>query len=332
MSRCLLLLLALFSGSVQAHPLAPALLQLQEVQPHEYEVLWRTSTTRAGRSDVAPQLPSTCQQRGAVKQGLEEDAWVQRWQLLCPQGLGGQEIAVTGLALSRIAVILRLQLQAQDVQQVLLDRQQPKYRVPITPPASAVFPSFFQLGVEHLLLGFDHVLMVIGLVLLVRSLRMLLLTITAFTVGHSITLSLAVLGWVRVNATLMEFGIALSILWLACELVRRRTARPSLLARHPWQMALVFGLLHGLGFAGALTQIGLPQGEIPLTLLSFNLGIEAGQLMVVGVAFTVAALWRGRMGSAFAGSPMRFASMLPSYLIGTLAAFWCFERAVLLLA
>jgi hypothetical protein len=168
------------------------------------------------------------------------------------------------------------------------------------------------------------------LVLLVRSVRPLVWTITAFTLGHSVTLALATLGFVRVNPALTELGIALSILYLAFEIVRPRP--DSLFRRRPWLMALAFGLLHGLGFAGALAEVGLPQAEIPLALFAFNIGIELGQLLVVALLLAAFQLWRlmapGRVPAAFATA----AALLPAYVIGSLAAFWCIGRTVVLLA
>jgi hydrogenase/urease accessory protein HupE len=313
------------SGTAQAHPLAPALLQLREVSPNQYEVLWRTSTTRAGRSDVAPQLPAACKPLGEVRDGLEEDAWVTRWTLRCDDGLADQQIAVSGLAESRITVILRLERLQNSTTQVLLDAAQPRYRVLPATAAPAVFPAYLNLGVEHLLTGFDHLLFVVGLFLLVRRVRPLLVTVTAFTLGHSVTLSLATLGFVHVNAAVTELGIALSILMLAMELARQRGQSRSWISRKPWLMASSFGLLHGLGFAGALAGVGLPLDEIPLALLAFNVGIELGQLALIALLLLSASLWRWLLLRA--PRFQQLAPLAPAYLIGSLAAYWCFERA-----
>ena len=329
MRRLLIGVLAwLVSGAAFAHPLAPALLELREIATHEYEVLWRTSATRAGRSDVAPQLPQACRTVGDARAGLEDDAWVARWRLRCEGGLAGQHIGVRGLEASRIAVILRLQPLGGSAQQIVLDARSPALEVTQAVSAAAVFPEYFGLGVEHLLFGFDHLLFVCALFLLVRGLRPLVITVTAFTLGHSLTLSLASLGLVRVNEGAMELGIALSLLWLASELARPAGLPPSPLSRRPWLMAGGFGLLHGLGFAGALTQIGLPAGEIPLALLAFNLGIEAGQLMLIGALLMLKMLTRLRPNAAF----MPRLRGVPSYVIGTLAACWCYERVTALFA
>ena len=329
MRRTLLgMLVWLASAAASAHPLAPAMLELRETATHEYEVLWRTSATRAGRSDVAPQLPANCRHTGEPRAGLEQDAWVARWNLRCDGGLDGQRIGVRGLAESRIAVILRLQPLAGVAQQLVLDARTPGYEMKPAAPAVSVLPAYFSLGVGHLLFGFDHLLFVCGLFLLVRGLRALVITVTAFTLGHSLTLSLASLGLVRVHEGVMELGIALSLLWLACGLARPRDAAPSLLLSQPWLAAAGFGLLHGLGFAGALAQVGLPAGEIPLALFAFNLGIEAGQLALIAALLMLKMLTRQRRIADYV--PAMHA--LPSYVIGVLAAYWCWERATALLA
>jgi hydrogenase/urease accessory protein HupE len=186
---------------------------------------------------------------------------------------------------------------------------------------------YLGLGIEHILLGIDHLLFVLGLLLIVRGAWMLIKTITAFTLAHSITLALATLGLVRVPAPPVDAAIALSIAFLAAEIVHARRGRPGLAARKPWLVAFAFGLLHGLGFAGALTQLGLPPGEVPAALLFFNLGVEIGQLLFV--ALVLALGWALRQLQV---SWPRWAAPLPAYAIGTLAAFWLIERVSGMLA
>ena len=181
------------------------------------------------------------------------------------------------------------------------------------------------LGVAHILTGLDHLLFVAGLLLLARTPRRLVETVTAFTVGHSITLTLAVLDLVRVPVAPIELAIALSVFWLAVELART-PRRPTLVQRRPSLLAGLFGLLHGLGFAAALQAVGLPSGDVPLALVAFNAGIEAGQLGFVAVCLLAAAALR-RLPLAWP----RWARELPLYAMGSLAAFWCFERAAALL-
>jgi hydrogenase/urease accessory protein HupE len=308
-----------------AHPLAPALLQLSEAADGQVELLWRASVLQA--VGVRPELPAGCRRESEPEVTRDErGAETTRWTLHCDGGLVGKRVFVPQLERAGINVILRIERADGSMQKTLLDAAHPAYTVPPPTAAPPVFPSYLQLGVEHLLFGFDHVLFVAGLVLLVRGTRRLLLTVTAFTLGHSLTLSLAVLGFVRVNPGLTELGIALSLLLLACDLARAKDPQrpPSWLARWPATMAVAFGLLHGLGFAGALAEIGLPPREIPLALFAFNLGIELGQLLLVGLLLVLGLLWRRLPPAPWAVPGV--ARLLPIYLIGTLAAYWCLER------
>ena len=313
-----------------AHPLAPALLQLHETAPGQYDVLWRTSVTRTQRLDVSPQLPPDCRALGEPEIATEGgDAVVARWRVQCTAtGLAGQHLTVQGLAQSGINVIVHLRDREGREVRTLLSPDEPAFTVPTAQVQPPVFAQYFRLGVEHLLAGLDHLLFVAGLLWLVRPLRTLLLTITAFTLGHSLTLAAASLGWVRLPQAWAELGIALSILWLAVEIARPAGSPASSLARRPWAMAAAFGLLHGLGFAGVLGDIGLPQAEIVQALLAFNLGIEAGQLLWVSALLLAAASLRKR--GAEQAKP--WLQALPVYLVGTLAAYWCWDRLATLLA
>jgi hydrogenase/urease accessory protein HupE len=196
-----------------------------------------------------------------------------------------------------------------------------------SPGPFEVITSYTWLGIEHILLGIDHLLFVAALVMLVRGRRQLLLTITAFTVAHSITLALATLGVLNVPGPPVEAVIALSIAFVAVEIVRRHNGHPSLASEKPWLVAFSFGLLHGLGFAGALAEVGLPQNSIPLALLFFNVGVEIGQLLFVAALLLAAAAFR-RVRAHVSTNPVdpRFTVVLPAYAIGGLASFWLFER------
>lgn len=327
-ARCLpwllWLLLWLPAGPALAHPLAPALLELRELEPGRQAVLWRRSLLRAPGPELRPLLPEFCLPLGPVRSEDGDGARSERWQLRCSAPLAGEQLRIEGLEDSGINVIVRVQDAAGRVQQGLLSARQTGFRVAPAqaPPPPPVFAGYLALGLEHLLSGADHVLFVSALVLLIRRPRRLLLTVTAFTLGHSLTLALATLGWLRLPPAAIEFAIALSIFLLACELLRPVGATPGWLRRWPGAMAAGFGLLHGLGFAGALAQIGLPLDEIPLALLAFNLGIELGQLLLVGGLLALLAL-AGRWPDLLA-APLRRA--LPAYGIGALAAYWCLDR------
>jgi hypothetical protein len=325
--NALLLLCAglLLASGVGAHPLAPALLAVHETAPEHFEVLWRSSLVRASGVSLTPSWPPSCAAKRRQVSTVDDDAaWVEHWALQCPGGLEGQRFGVDGLERAGINVILRVQPLAGAAQQVLLDANRTHYAVAAPSAAPPVFRHYLGLGIEHLLLGPDHLLFVLGLLLLVRGLRPLVWTITAFTLGHSVTLSLAALGLVRVSPVLTELAIAASLLWLATAILRGDGLPPP---RRTWITAALFGLLHGLGFAGALAETGLPLDEIPLALLAFNLGIELGQLAVVAAALAAAAAWR-RAG----GGPQAWMAARPAaaYVIGICAAYWCWGRSAVL--
>lgn len=320
----MLWLLVLAVGKVSAHPLAPSLLEMRETQPEQWSVLWRTSSQRARLQDVAPVLPANCRQgTSAPAVDTEAQAVAVLWNVHCPGGLVGQALRIEGLERSPINVIIRIEPLGSLAVETLLDARTPHFTVPPPSQAAPVLASYFGLGVEHLLGGFDHLLFVGALLLLVVGWRALLMTITAFTAGHSLTLVLATLGYLRIAPPLAELGIALSLLVLACELARPNPQ--AWLRRKPWQMAGAFGLLHGLGFAGALADAGLPSDAIPMALLGFNLGIEAGQLGVVALLLALHGMLRrplSRFVAAGAGG-----RLVMVYAIGSLAAYWCLERA-----
>lgn len=315
-----------------AHPLAPALLELTEGASGKTAVLWRRPLLLPPGARLEPVLPAFC--RGVVPpvERLDPTAFERRLTLDCgKRGLRGATLAVSGLDRTGSEVVLRVTLANGESVRTVLRADAASYALPAAPQGWAeVGGAYLRLGIEHLVSGWDHLAFVLALVLLVGGGRRLVATITAFTLGHSLTLSLAALGFVRLPPAPIEAAIALSILIVAVELARERPSavgqRPSLLGRRPWLLAAGFGLLHGLGFAGALAQVGLPAGEIPLALFGFNLGIELGQLAVVALCLAVGVILRAsRLEKAWSLWP-RWSSVVPAYGLGTLAAFWLFER------
>jgi hydrogenase/urease accessory protein HupE len=239
--------------------------------------------------------------------------------------MAGKRIEFVGLQATITDVLVRVQLLDGTRSTTLVRPSRPWVEIAISRGPLAVAGAYVMHGVEHILFGFDHLLFVLALILIVRSGRVLLVTITAFTIAHSITLSLATLGVVHVPGPPVEATIALSILLLACEINRMQCGRESLTAKWPWLVAFSFGLLHGFGFAGALTEIGLPPGDVPLALFAFNVGVEIGQLIFIGVVLSALALARRT------GFPLIFechALSIATYGIGILAAFWFIERLV----
>jgi len=309
--------LAFFTA--EAHQFAPALLELRESDGDHVIVHWKQPVVRVMGSQLRPVLPGNCSGVGSPRVHRKGTGMEATWRIKCPEGLLGKTIGVEGIADSMADVLVRVNRKDGRPFRHVLTPDKPSVRIPEQENRFSLLRSYGELGVEHILTGYDHLLFVLGLTLLVGYGRMLLWTITAFTFGHTITLALAVLGFVNFSPGPIEAGIAFSIYVLAVELARQNPKTP--LRTYPWLVASLFGLLHGLGFAGALTGIGLPEGEIPLALFAFNLGIELGQLAFVGV---VLLLWAflTRLPVAWP----RPVELIPAYTIGSLAAFWFLER------
>jgi hydrogenase/urease accessory protein HupE len=309
-----------------AHESRPALLQLTETEPGRYDVLWK----RPQRGDLTLRLgvawPADCRDLAPPTAQIVRGAMIERRLVECDKaGLIGRRIGIDGLDGTVTDVLMRIEFLDGRVQTNLLTPASPWLDVRGPPPALAVATDYFVMGVEHILLGIDHLLFVLGLVLIVQSAGLLVETITAFTIAHSITLVVATLGFVHVPQAPVEAVIALSIVFLASELARRRRGEAGLTARYPWLVAFSFGLLHGFGFAGTLAEVGLPDTDIPLALLMFNLGVETGQLLFVAVILSLV-----RLGRPMVVSAPRWLQDVPAYAIGSLAAFWLIQRVAAL--
>lgn len=307
-----------------AHESRPAYLAVKEIAPGQFSVLWRTPVLAGTRLPIVLKLPDRVKNlNDPVVNELADSLVERRWVDAGPNGLAGERIEFPGLQLTIADVLVRVQMRDGTVSTTLVRPTRPWIEITTAPGLLAVAGAYVLHGIEHILFGFDHLLFVLALILIVRSRKVLLWTITAFTIAHSITLSLATLGVVHVPGPPVEATIALSILLLACEIVRLQRGQASMTAQWPWVVAFSFGLLHGLGFAGALTQIGLPQGDIPLALFAFNIGVEVGQLIFIAAVLGVLAAAR-----RFKPAPIveRRALFVSTYVIGALAAFWFMER------
>lgn len=324
MIRIMLFWLALlFALPAAADEFKPAYLQLTERGGGLYDVLWKVpaldeSTVLKLQPVFPPDTRDVTPHSGTYASG----ATVQRWRIEVPGGLTGRDIGFAGLALVPVDVLVRLARSDGTEQLERLNPANPVFTAAASPGPWEVVSSYTLLGIEHIWQGIDHLLFVAGLVMLVDSRRKLLLTITAFTIAHSITLALATLGVLQVPGPPVEAIIALSIVFVAAEILHRQEGRTSLAVRKPWLVAFSFGLLHGLGFAGALAEVGLPQNSIPLALLFFNVGVEIGQLLFVAALLAAAALVR----RVTVPPDPRWAAVLPAYAIGGIASYWVFER------
>jgi hypothetical protein len=316
------LLLALLPvRGVLAHEVRPGFLELREVAANVFLMTWKVPALGNFRLGIAPLLPDVCHVLGPPISMQAGGAFVERSRIDCDRGLEGQRIAVDRLGATATDVLVRIESADGGVLNARLTPSSPSLTVPTHPGAMMVARTYVGLGVEHILFGVDHLLFVLCLLLLVRDLGKLLATVTAFTLAHSITLAAATLGYVHVPAAPVEATIALSIVFLASELVRGEAGRSRATQSYPWLVAFSFGLLHGLGFAGALAEVGLPQREIPMALFAFNIGVELGQLAFIATVLSLMRLARG-----FRLRPPSWSPGAAGYAIGSVAAFWVFAR------
>jgi hydrogenase/urease accessory protein HupE len=355
--------LLLASVAVRAHEVRPAFLELTERAPGEFDVLWKvpamggaplageelphaqpapvpgdpaaaktmpcgcpvptTAQLSRGVLPIHPSLPKDCEILAPPQIERLQGAELKRWTIRVPHGLDGWEVSIHGLSATMVDVLVRISFADGRVVSRLLRPDAPSF-VLGKADAGPTAGGYFVLGVEHILLGIDHLLFVLALVLIVRGVGPLVKTITAFTIAHSITLALATLGVVNVPSAPVETVIALSIVFVASEILRSRRGERGLTESAPWLVAGAFGLLHGFGFAGALSEVGLPANDIPLALLFFNLGVEVGQLAFVAVVLAIIAL-ANRIQLPLP-QWAQWVRLAPPYAIGSVAMFWVIER------
>lgn len=323
----LLLALLCLALPAQAHRFAPSLVKVTEIGDRHFNLVWKTPAQATSPVPLRPVWPEHCEVTRSAPSQMEGTGRVSSFQLRCPElgpgGLVGETLAVEGLGPNQASAMITVSLRDGRQYQQVLNAERPSFTIPQEPGAGRVMGNYTVLGIEHIWGGVDHLLFVFGLILLVGGGQRLIWTITAFTVGHSITLSLAALGYIRYPVGLVEFAIAVSIFVLAVELTR-----PSgLVKRYPWWLAGTFGLLHGMGFAGALAATGLPQDNVPLALLFFNVGIEIGQLAFIALVWLVWVFLRRPIGDW-----QRRLLPVPIYLLGSLSAMWCIQRGLEVLA
>jgi hydrogenase/urease accessory protein HupE len=317
MKRPLLLALFLWSSVCAAHEVRPAYLELRETARGEFSVLWKTPMLGDARLALEPEFSGEASPLSPKVTRQAGGAAIQTWAVRTP-GLRGQSLRIEGLEGTMTDALVRIEFADGTAWTQRLTPRQPAAVIPAKDAPLAVSGTYLKLGVEHILTGIDHLLFVLGLLILAGRSWRLLATVSAFTVAHSITLALAALGVVNVPQRPVEAAIALSIAFVAVEILRSREGRPGIAARSPWIVAFAFGLLHGFGFAGALSEVGLPAAHIPLALLFFNLGVEVGQLLFVAAVLCFA--WLLRRVRA------RWLDLIPPYAIGTVAMFWVFQR------
>jgi hydrogenase/urease accessory protein HupE len=322
-------LFALAPSETRAHALEPGFLEITPYGASEWRVTWRKPQVQGQPMAIDAVLPEACSPRRGGVPTFDGRAFLTGWVATCETGLAGGEIRIEGLERTRTDVLVRYATSSDATPQARrLTAASPAFLVPAEPGPLGVAAGYFALGVDHILKGIDHLLFVLMLLLLIRDWRPLLAAITSFTVAHSISLGAASLGWIVVPAPPVEAIVALSIAFLAAELLHEGGQRQRLSERYPWAVAFAFGLLHGLGFARALLEVGLPEGDVPLALLAFNIGVEAGQLLFIALALALGAAFARLYPTIAKGlsTPGAVGLRTLSYGVGTLAAFWTVER------
>ena len=317
----------LVAATASAHEARPAYLEIKETAPGQFSLLWRTPVLAGMRLPVVLQVPDDVRNlKEPVVLELADSLVERRWVDAGPDGLAGRRIEFPGLQLTITDALVRVELLDGRTWTTIVHPSQPWMEIAASQSGWEVAGTYVMQGIRHILFGADHMLFVLGLLLIVKDRWMLLKTVTAFTAAHSITLAIATLGYAEAPVMPLNAAIALSILFLGPEIVRSWRDETSFTIRHPWVVAFAFGLLHGFGFASALTGAGLPRHELPLALVSFNVGVEIGQLGFIGL---VLALERAFV--VLEVSWPRWVQALPGYTVGTLGAFWTVQRTALLL-
>ena len=307
------------------HALQPGYLELRLIDEEIYAVVWKTPATRGRPMAITAKLPESCDPRTPGQPIWDGAAYIARWTASCPGGLEGGVIHIDGLDQTRTDVLVRFDFADGVGETHRLTPGDASFTVPSQPSSLEVVRTYLLLGFKHILSGVDHLVFVLALLLLVKDVRRLIITVTAFTIAHSLTLAGATLGFVQLPGPPIEATIALSIMFVASEIMHSRQGNPGLTETYPWVVAFTFGLLHGFGFAGALAQIGLPQNSIPIALLFFNVGVEIGQLFFIASVFAVIAL--GRLIARRINVPRpAWIWAVPPYAIGSAAAFWVIQR------
>jgi hydrogenase/urease accessory protein HupE len=322
LAACLLLAVSVAS----AHESRPAYLEVKETSAGQFSLLWRTPVLAGMRLPIVLKLPDDVKNlREPSVQELADSFLERRWIDAGPNGLAGKRIEFPGLQGTITDVLVRVEMLDGRSWTTIVHPSQPWVEITAAQSRLEVMGTFIVQGIRHILFGADHMLFVLGLLLIVKDRWMLLKTITAFTVAHSITLAIATLGYAEAPVLPLNAAIALSILFLGPEIVRSWRGETSFTIRHPWVVAFAFGLLHGFGFASALTSAGLPKAELPVALLSFNVGVEIGQL-----SFVVLILLLERAFRILEVRWPRWAEALPGYTVGSLGAFWTVQRLAIM--
>lgn len=317
----LVLLLAIINKA-KAHEVRPAYLGITQITDSTYQVVWKVPAMGDLVPKITPSLPDSwnvLSQEGKAAEG----SVVNYINIKAVEDIAGETLVISGLDKTIMDVLINIQLNNGSQYSELITPDNPFYEIPSEPSTWKVVQSYLILGIDHILLGIDHLLFVLALILVTKGKWRIIKTVTAFTIAHSITLSLAALGIMSIPIPPVEAVIALSIVFLAREIILHDDFKNSLTYRMPWLIAFTFGLLHGFGFASALSETGLPQSAIPLALAFFNVGVEVGQIIFVAIVLSI--------GYIISKLPIQVPLWLrksPAYIIGSLAFYWVIDRVI----
>jgi len=307
---------------VNADEVRPSYLQIQEQNTNQFSVLFKVPAKGDKKLSLHVKFPDSCSDNNKHYASFINATYMESYSIGCTKPLAGEIITIEGLESTKTDLLLRLEFLDKTSQSQLLRADKNAYVVLDSASDMQVVKTYTWLGITHILLGFDHLMFVFALLLLVNSLHKLLWTITAFTLAHSITLVGSSLGFLYLPQKPVEAMIALSILFLAIEIIHEKKGKVGITSRYPWIISFSFGLLHGFGFAGALAEIGLPQNALNLALVFFNVGVELGQLIFIAVVMSI----------GFIIHKLKYPILLAKsntvvvYIIGTLSTFWLIER------
>lgn len=317
----MLLALAATSAPARADELRPGYIEFTQRSAGQWLLVWKSPMNADFTPATQPRLPEGCFIDGPQSRVISGGAAVTRSAVLCRAAVPGHSIGLVNFDAAQSDVLVRVAPLGRPVQALRLTPEEPTALIMEKSDRGQVVLTYFGTGTDHIIFGYDHLLFVVSLVLLLSGFSTIVKAVTAFTVAHSLTLIGTTLGLVGLPQRPVESVIALSIVFLAVEILKRKPDDQRLSERIPWVVAFGFGLLHGFGFAGALKEIGLPESDMPVALLSFNLGVEAGQLVIVGLTSGLLMLIRrhvpGHQGAAV---------KLATYAIGITASFWFIER------
>ena len=322
----IVLIFAILFGSVPliADEIKLAYLEIEQHSTNSYAVLYKSPSKNLKKPFLDEVFPADCITSLPVKSYVTNKMYREHMTVDCQGTLEGKTLSLEPLNRSDIDMLLHMDLSSGKTISKLLSSSEKTYNIPDKSAGTDIAGTYTWLGITHILIGFDHLLFVFALLLIVQSTRRLLWTISAFTLAHSLTMAGAMLGLVQMPQKPVEAVIALSILFLALEIMHEKQGKIGLTSRYPWAIAFIFGLLHGFGFAGALAEVGVPEDAIVLSLLFFNIGVELGQLIfVASIVFVAYVLQQLKYNDV-----VERLKTLIVYGMGSISTFWLIERTL----